>query len=180
MKLINKFTAAIAVGVIMFSSPLTVSAGIGDYYTSDNDSVPCGSNGGTLYSHTERQTYGTVSGNVHKYKFYVYSQYNGSKTVERIRCTWKTGASLRNSASMSLSISTGKTYSVDGTSSSTWTNTYIEKYWEHSTGTKVSYEQSNFTVSPNVDYRDGTASVTTTSSVKLKGDAKSYAISSGC
>ena len=81
---------------------------------------------------------------------------------------------------MSLSISTGKSYTVSASASSSWSNTYIEKYWEHTTGTKVSYEQSNFTVTPDVDYRSGTASVTTTSSVKLKGDSKSYSISSGC
>lgn len=176
----KKALTAVTIASMAFVCPLTVSAGIGDYYTSDNDNVACGSNGGKLYSHTERQTYGTVSGNVHKYKFYVYSSYDGSKTVEKIRCTWKTGASLRNSASMSLSISTGATYSASASSSSSWSNTYIEKYWEHSTGTKVSYEQSNFTVTPDVDYRSGTASVTTTSSVKLKGDSKTYAISSGC
>lgn len=165
---------------VILTSSMTAFAGIGDYYTSDDDSVACGSGGGTLYSHTERQTYGTISGTVHKFKFYVYSKYEGNKTVEQVKCTWKTGASLRNSASMSLSISTGTTYTASAGSSSSWSNTYIEKYWLHTTGTKVSYEQSNFTVTPESDYRDNTASVTTTSSVKLKGDAKTYSISSGC
>lgn len=166
-------------------SPMTAKAemksqGIGDYYTKDNEDLAV-SGGGKLYSHTERQTYGTLSGKVRKVKFYVYGKYDGSQKVDSIKCAWRTGATLRKSATLTLSTSVGKEYSFGASASSTWQSvTSSEKYWLHTSGTKVSYEDSNFTIAPDADLSGFDFWVTTTATVYTKGYKKPTAISSGC
>lgn len=84
---------------------------------------------------------------------------------------------MRNSGTISLGISAS---GADASSSSSWQNvTTPVKYWENSNGAKSSDYRSNLVVSPSIDYRDDTISLINTAKVKLKGDAKSYEISSG-
>ena len=151
-------------------------------YTSDDDSHAV-DGGGTLYTHAERQTYGSLSqsGKVRKVKFYVYAKYVGKKDVTSIKCSWVTGAKMRNSATMTLSTSAGSSYSFDASTSSTWQNIESsEKYWNSTNGSKIEYESSNFTISPNSDLYGYDFWVTTTAKVKVKGGAKTTSISCGC
>ena len=156
-------------------------AGAADYYTTDKDSVvtPDG-NGHKLYSYTEHQTYGTLSGKSRKVKFYVYAKYVGTTTVESIKCQWKIGAKVRTSATITGTVGlTGNTYSISASSSSTWQNvTTAEKYWINYSGTKVAYEDSNFVISPDSDLKGFEFWVTTTATVKLKGYGKTATIMS--
>lgn len=129
---------------------------------------------GTLTSNAWRQTNETTSGNTLQWDYQVSAVYSGSKTVESIRTSWYGGASLKNSASISLGVNaSGATVSA----SSSWQ--YITtpvKYWENSNGAKSSDYRSNMTVSPKADYRSDTISLTNTAKVKLAGDPKPYEI----
>lgn len=129
---------------------------------------------GTLTANAWRQTNETTSGNTLQWDYQVSAVYSGSKTVESIRTSWYGGASLKNSASISLGVNaSGATVSA----SSSWQ--YITtpvKYWENSNGAKSSDYRSNMTVSPKADYRADTISLTNTAKVKLAGDPKPYEI----
>ena len=59
---------------------------------------------GTLTSNAWRQTNETTSGNTLQWDYQVSAVYSGSKTVESIRTSWYGGASLKNSASISLGV----------------------------------------------------------------------------
>lgn len=183
MKRLRKIATCVMTAALLATSlPTGVSAGIGDYHVSDDDSIAV-NGGGTLYTHAERQRYGTVSNNntVRKVNFYVYAQYSGDKTVTSIKCAWKTGATMRSSATMSLNTSAGKNYSFGASASSTWQNIESsEKYWESTNGSTIEYESSNFTITPDWDLSGFDFWITTTASVKVKGGAKKSTISCGC
>lgn len=150
------------------------------YFFSDPDPIDT-ADGGKLYSHAERQQYGLLSGNVITFRYYIYSKYEGSSTVEKISSEWYTTAKLRSSATLSLNTSLGTTVTVSASSESTWQNvTTPAKKWTNSNGTKVTYEQSNFAVAPFDDLYKYEVSIVHTSNVKLQGDAKSYTLTSGC
>ena len=131
-------------------------------------------NQGTLTSNAWRQTVGTESGNTLQWDYQVSAVYSGSKTVESIRTSWYGGASLKNSASISLGISDSGA-NVGAGSSWQYITTPV-KYWENSNGAKSSDYKSNMTVSPSADYRRSTISLTNTAKVKLAGDPKPYEI----
>lgn len=150
------------------------------YYFSDPIPVST-ADGGKLYSHAERQQYGSLSGNVRTFRFYIYSKYEGSSTVEKISSEWYTTAKLRNSATLSLSASLGSTVSVSAGYETTWQNVSSpKKSWTNTNGTNATYEQSSFAISPDSDLYEHEVSIVHTSKVKLKGDAKPYSLSSGC
>jgi len=132
---------------------------------------------GTLTSNAWRSTSETASGNTYQWEYQVSAVYSGSKTVERIRTTWQGSASLRNSASITLGIS-GSGFNAGSSSSWSTVNT-VAKYWENSNGAKTSDWRSNMVVTPSVDYRSNTISITNTALVKLSGDAKTYEITAG-
>lgn len=135
---------------------------------------------GTLTANAWRSTSATKSGNTLQWDYQVSAVYSGSKHVEKIRTTWQGQASLKNSASISLGIG-GDSVSAGGSSSWQTTKT-VSKYWENTdkyNATSADY-RSNMTVSPAVDYRSGTISITNTASVKLKGDPKTYSYSASC
>nr|MBP3598900.1 hypothetical protein [Eubacterium sp.] len=181
MKLSATMVAMAIVVGSMSANSITASAAVEDYYTSDKESVstPDGNNH-KLYSYTENQTYGKLSGKSRKVKFYVYAKYVGNTKVESIKCSWKIGAKMRSSATVTATVGvTGNSYTASASSSSTWQNvTTEEKYWLHTSGTKVSYEDSNFVISPDCDLSGFNDWVTTTATVKLKGYAKKASISS--
>lgn len=129
---------------------------------------------GTLTSNAWRQSKKTESGNTLQWNYQVSAVYSGSKTVESIRTSWYGGASLRNSASISLGIS-GSGATVGAGESWQFITTPV-KYWENSNGAKSSDYRSNMTVSPAVDYCSDTISLTNTAKVKLAGDPKPYEI----
>ena len=172
-------TLSLCLGVF----PANVSAGnYENYYTSDDDKISV-NGGGTLYTHAERQVYGSdsKSGTVRKVKFYVYAKYSGSKQVSSIKCAWKTGAKMRNSATMTLNTSVGSSYSFGASASNTYQNIESsEKYWCSTNGCKVEYDQSNFTLTPIGDLYGYYFWITTTATVRVKGGAKNSTISCGC
>lgn len=129
---------------------------------------------GTLTSNVWRQTLETESGNTLQWDYQVSAVYSGSKTVESIRTSWYSGASLKNSASISLGVS-GSGATAGAGSSWQYITTPV-KYWENSNGAKSSDYRSNMTVSPKTDYRSMTISLTNTAKVKLAGDPKPYEI----
>lgn len=129
---------------------------------------------GTLTSNAWRQSKETESGNTLQWNYQVSAVYSGSKTVESIRTSWYGGASLKNSASISLGIN-GSGATVGAGESWQFITTPV-KYWENSNGAKSSDYRSNMTVSPAVDYRPDTISLTNTAKVKLAGDPKPYEI----
>lgn len=148
-------------------------------YVSDTEKITT-PDGKKLYSHTENQKFGTISGKSRKVKFYVYAKYEGNTKVNSIKCQWKIGAKLRCEATTTAVVGiTGNTYSAQATESSKWQNvTTEEKYWLHTSGTKVSYEDSNFVISPDSDLCSLDFWINTTATVKLKGYAKSSSITS--
>ncbi|UPK44964.1 hypothetical protein [Paenibacillus pabuli] len=150
------------------------------YYYSDPDPVST-SDSGKLYSHAERQRYGDLSGKVRTFRYYIYSKYEGNATVEKISSEWYTTAKLRSSATLTLNTSLGTSgSSISAGVSSTWQNvTTPTKTWTNSNGSKTTYEQSNFAISPDSDLSGYEVSIVHTSKVKLKGDAKTYSLSSG-
>jgi hypothetical protein len=182
MKIIKQVICIALTATILLNQMDTVSAGIGDYYTSDYETNSV-NGGGKIKAYCERQTYGTTSksGVVRKVKFYVYSKYTGNKTVKSIKCAWVTGAKLRNSATLTLNTSGGSTYSFGASSSSTYQNVESsEKYWSSTNGTMVECENSNFTISPDCDLYGYLFWIKCTATVKVKGGAKSTSISCGC
>ncbi|MFB8376945.1 hypothetical protein [Paenibacillus taichungensis] len=150
------------------------------YYFDDPSPVPT-SDKGKLYSHAERQKFGEQSGNVKTYRYYIYSKYEGNATVESISSEWYTTAKLRSSATMTLNTSLGtQGSSISAGISSTWQNVKSPtKTWTNSNGSKTTYEQSNFAVSPVSDLYSDDVSIVHTSKLKLKGDARTYSLQSG-
>lgn len=184
LKVGKKMTACLlATAMLACEAPIDVSAGnLANYYTSDDDSISV-NGGGKLYTHAERQTYGSTSknGTVWKVKFYVYAKYEGKKKVTSIKCSWKTGAKMRSSATMSLNTSAGSTYSFGASASNSWQNIEsAEKYWCSTNGSKIVSENSNFTIAPDCDLKGYLFWITTTATVKVKGGAKKSSISCGC
>ena len=177
-------TGESSVGYIGLSKiPKLTVKGMGDYYYYYDPTPISTADGGKLYSHAERQRYGELSGNVRTFRYYIYSKYTGDSTVEKISSEWYTTAKLRSSATLSLSctLGAGTTSSITAGVSSTWQNvTSPTKTWTNSNGTKTVYEQSNFAVSPDSDLSGYEVSIVQTSKVKLKGDAKTYPLMSGC
>lgn len=184
MKNLKRMTACLlAVAMLTCGVSTNVSAGnLANYYSSDDDNISV-NGGGKLYTHAERQTYGSTSKNgmVRKVKFYVYAKYSGKKKVTSIKCAWKTGAKMRSSATMTLNTSAGSSYSFGASSSNSWQNIEsAEKYWHSTNGSKIEYENSNFTISPDSDLYGYMFWITTTAVVKVKGGAKKSTISCGC
>lgn len=132
---------------------------------------------GKLTSNTWRSTSGKKQGNTIQWNYQVSAVYSGNRAVEYIKTSWKASASLRKSASINLGIS-GSGASA-GTSQSWQYVSTPRKSWMNTKGQKISDYRSNVVISPHKDYRTNTISVTNTSTVKLKGDAKPYSISSG-
>ncbi|HEM3561904.1 TPA: hypothetical protein U1B53_002098 [Streptococcus suis] len=131
-------------------------------------------NKGTLTANVWRSNFPSASGNTYQWDYQVSATYSGQHAVESIRTTWQGGASLRNSASVSLGISNSQV-NVGAGSSWQYVNTPV-KYWENTNGSKSSDYRSNLVVSPSSDYRSGTISLKNTARVKLKGDPKPYEI----
>lgn len=73
--------------------------------TAQEKPLPIPGGQGTLTSNAWRQTHESKSGNTLQWDYQVSASYSGNKTVESIRTSWYGGASLRNSASISLGIS---------------------------------------------------------------------------
>jgi len=130
---------------------------------------------GTITSNAWRTTgNGSISGNTRQWSYQVSAVYSGTRTVQRIRTTWWSGASLRNSASIDVSVS-GSGVSV-GTSSA-WQNiTTHKKYWENTNGTKTSSWRSNIVVAPSKYYLSDTIFIANTALVKLSSDARTFQI----
>ena len=133
---------------------------------------------GTLKSNAWR-TYGDGEkiGNTRQWDYQVSAVYSGSQRVEYIKTTWQASASLRNSASITVSLGVGDSVSATAGGSSSWQPTKpIAKYFMNTKGQKESSYRSNMFVSPAKDYRSGTISIANTATVKLIGDAKPYQI----
>ncbi|KAA8815595.1 hypothetical protein EMB92_09270 [Bifidobacterium callitrichos] len=133
---------------------------------------------GTLTSNAWRSSSYTVSGNTLKWDYQVSAVYSGNRKVSKIRTTWKGSASLRNSASINLGIS-----SSGGSAGAGGGWQYVStvaKYWENNNGAKEASYRSNMVVAPARDYRSDTISIVNTARVQLSGDKKSYEISASC
>lgn len=144
------------------------------YATSDTatKSIP---KGGTLYAKVWRTSGdGKVSGNSKKWEYLVSATYKGSKTVKSIRCSWRSSASLRKSAEISIGISGSE---ASASSSSSWqTIKSKEKYWENSNGSKESSWSSNISVGPKKHYDPHTIYTYSRAKLKIKGHEKYYEI----
>lgn len=132
---------------------------------------------GKLTSNVWRSTSPTSSGNTYQWDWQVSAVYSGSKTVQRVRASWKSTASLRSSASISMGVSADGANAGGGSS---WQSVSTkEKYWENSNGSKSSDWRSNIVIGPKKDYRSGTIVTTNKAQVKLSSDPKTYEISAG-
>lgn len=132
--------------------------------------------GGILTSNTWRSSYERAVGNTYQWDYQVSAVYSGNRKVRRIRTSWYATASLRNSASMTLGISSS---GVTVSKGSSWKHTKTPvKYWENY-NKKISDYRSNVVVTPKKDYRVGTISVVNTALVELVGSKKIYTITSG-
>ena len=164
-----------------YNGEKAIPYGLEDYYFYSDPTPVSTADDGKLYSHAERQQYGSLSGNVRTFRFYIYSKYEGSGTVEYISSEWYTTAKLRSSATLSLNASLGTTVSVSAGAQSTWQNvTSPVKSWTNSNGSNITYEQSSFAVSPDSDLYLYEVGLVHTSIVKIKGDPKPYTLISGC
>ncbi|MCD4838344.1 MULTISPECIES: hypothetical protein [Neobacillus] len=168
MKKISKLLASAAVAVSIFS----YSIGTADA-ASQAKTLTLPSSYGTLTSNAWRSGL-TSSGNTYQFEYQTSAVYSGSKTVEWIKTSWETCASLRNSASMSIGVSGD---GVSASASSSWQNICASAYWQNSNGSKGAYSnRRNAVIKPKSDYRSGTVSIQNEAKVKLKGDARSWAI----
>lgn len=131
---------------------------------------------GTLTSNVWRSGSGFTSGNTIQWDYQVSAEVSGSQSVAEIKTTWTGSASLRNSASFSLSAGT-TSVSVGGGSS--WQYVSQTKYWSNTNGARTASYRSNMIAAPSVDYREGTVSLINTAYVKFVGDARSYSVSAG-
>lgn len=132
---------------------------------------------GTLTSNVWRTSGdGTTSGNTTQWSFQVSATISGTQSVAEIRTTWTGSASLRNSASWSVS---GGTTSVSAGSSGSWQYVSQTKYWSNTSGVRSADYRSNMIAAPSVDYRAGTVNLINTAYVKFNGDARNYSISAG-
>ncbi|MFC0628569.1 hypothetical protein [Kribbella deserti] len=168
----RKIKAIVAAGVMMAATiGFTGSAEA----TSQAKSLTIPGSQGTITSNTWRTTgNGSISGNTRQWDYQVSAVYSGSKTVQRIRATWWSGASLRTSASISVGIS-GSGVSV-GASSSWQHTTTNPKYWENTNGSKTSSWRSNIIVAPQQHYLSGTIFMANTALVKLSSDTRTFQI----
>lgn len=162
------------VAIAFASSMLVVSPA-----SASNDSTPLTLPGGqgTITSNAWRTTgNGSVSGNTRKWDYQVSAVYSGTKTVQRIRSTWWSGASLRTSASLELGIS-GSGVTVGASSS--WQNAVTpKKYWENTNGSKSSSWRSNIIEGPQQHYLSNTIYIANTALVKVSTDTRTFQITS--
>lgn len=132
---------------------------------------------GTIKSDTWRDNGdGKVSGNTRQWDYQVAAKYTGSGSVEWIETKWVASANLRNQASINLGV--GSTDASAGSSSS-WQAVASEHYARNTKGQKEASVRRNLVIGPKSDYKRGSIYVKNTASVKLKGDAKPYRITSG-
>lgn len=130
---------------------------------------------GTLTSNVWRSDGdGSVSGNTRQWTYQVSAVVGGSQRVAEIRTTWTGGASLRNSASISLTAGS----SVGVSASSSWQNVTQTKYWYNTNGARSASYRSNMVAAPSRDYRAGTIYLMNTAFVKFHGDARNWQITS--
>ncbi len=172
MSICNSTKKKILVLFFVFLTSFTL-LGESVYATSDTSklSVP----GGKLYAKVWRTTGdGKSSGNSKKWNYQVSSSYSGKKKVKFIRCTWRSSATLRCSASISIGISDS---GGSASASSSWqTVKSKEKYWQNSNGSKESSWRSNITVGPKKYYDRNTIYSYSKGRVKIKGYPKYYEI----
>lgn len=116
---------------------------------------------------------GTTNGGARKWNYQVTAKVGGTQTVEQIKATWKGGASMRNSASFSV---TAGADSVGVGASSSWQYVSQTKYWSNTNGARTSSYRSNMVAMPEMDYRFGTVSLSNTAFVKFRGDARNWQI----
>lgn len=115
---------------------------------------------------------GKASGNTRQWTYQVSAVAGGTQRVAEIRTTWTGGASLRNSASISLTAGS----SVGVGASSSWQNVKQTKYWYNTNGARTSSYRSNMIAAPSKDYRSGTVYLMNTAYVKFHGDARNWQI----
>jgi len=130
---------------------------------------------GTITSNTWRTTgNGSITGNTRQWEYQVSAEYAGSKAVQRLRATWYSGASLKNSASMDVGIgASGITVGI----SNAWQNGRTHpKYWENTNGARNSSWRSNIVVAPQAFYLNDTIFIANTALVKLASDARTFQI----
>jgi hypothetical protein len=129
---------------------------------------------GRLEARVWRQTgNGTVSGNTLQWDYKVTAYYSGTKAVDWIQVNWYGGASLRNSASVSIGI--GRDGASVGASSS-WQQGRTETlHWTNSRGQHISDYSQTMVVAPRQDYQSDSIYTVSVAKVKLIGDAKVYA-----
>jgi hypothetical protein len=132
---------------------------------------------GTLTSDVWRTgSDGYTSGNTRQWEFQVSATVGGSQSVAEIKTTWTGSASLRNSASFSVS---GGVDSVSVGGGSSWQSASNSKYWSNTNGARSASYRSNMVAAPDIDYRSGTVYLVNTAYVKFNGDARNFSISAG-
>lgn len=139
----------------------------------DTSSYSISGKKGKITSNAWRSNYPSSSGNTGKYSYQVSAVYSGSKKVTEIKTTFRTGASLRNSASLNIGTSSG---GASAGASSSWQTVAKTAYWSNTNGAKSSSWRSNATFAPYRDYRNNTIFIMNTARVKLSGDKKPYEI----
>ncbi|MEI5909709.1 hypothetical protein WAK64_22215 [Bacillus spongiae] len=167
-KTIRKIALSLTVATGLFSFSIGSASA-----ASDSETLTLPSGYGTLKSDAWRGSL-TTSGNTYKFDYQTSAVYSGSYNVEYIKTTWEVCASLRNSATMSIGISsTG----VTAGAGSTWQNKCDSAYWQNSNGATGAYsERRNAVIKPSVDYRSGTVSLQNEAKLKIKGDARSWTV----
>ena len=161
---------SLAVAVVATFSMGVLSAGpAAAWQDTDSISTPYGKLTSNVW-HDD----GANSGQTRKWTYQVSATVGGSQSVAQIKTTWTGGASMRNSASFSV---TAGVDSVGVGGSSSWQWVGQTKYWSNTNGARSASYRSNMVAMPRKDYRHKTVALSNAAFVKFKGDARNWQIS---
>ncbi|WAM34347.1 hypothetical protein [Caldicellulosiruptor morganii] len=174
------FAAPEEVSLSVYFNETNVQKGIVIPLVSWSKSLTIPNGGGTLTSNVWRSTFAEGPGNTLNWDYQVSAVYEGNKKVLMIKTEWWCTASLRNSASISMSITVNDKSWIESFSagaSSSWQTVSTRKFsWTNDNGAKISWYRSNFSIGPKIDYRDDSVCTYNTAYVKVQGYSQTFMI----
>lgn len=158
-------------------SPLELARKQNRDYAVDKEYIIPGGKGTLTANAWRTRGDGKKVGNTRQWDYQVSAVYSGYHQVEYIKTSWQAGASLSNSASLTIGLGMGETVSASSGGSSSWQYvTPTAKYYMNTKGQREVSYRSNMYVAPEIDYRSGSISIVNTAIVKLAGDSTKYQI----
>lgn len=168
VRVLRRFLATVFASLVVIGGGLFAAGPAAAWQDTEPNKTPYG----TLTSDVWYDG-GTDSGGARKWNYQVTAKVSGTQSVAQIKATWTGGASMRNSASFSVTAGSG---SVGVGGGSSWQYVSQTKYWSNTNGARTASYRSNMIAMPRLDYRFGTVSLSNTAFVKFKGDARNWQI----